>query len=79
MKLIITPAEFEYLENKSYRNHNYYKDKNGIEILEICHEDWHFYEYRLIEGDSWTFLGSSVYSISAKDEEVEIDFKQFYS
>lgn len=78
MKLIINPSEFKYLEDKSHYNHNYYKDKNGIEILEICHEEWHFYEYRLVEGDSWSLLGCSLRSISG-DKEVEIDFKQFYS
>lgn len=79
MKLVINTADFEHLENKSHYNHNYYKDKNGLEILEITHENHEFYEYRLIEENKWELLGCSYYSMSMKDEEVEIDFRQFYT
>lgn len=77
MKLIINTAEFEHLKDKSHYNYNYYKDKNGTEILEIFHEVSDFYEYRLIEDSKWQLLGSSYYNM--KDKEVEIDFRQFYN
>lgn len=77
MKIIINPKEFTHLEDKSHYNHNYYIDKNGLEILEICHEDYDFQEYRLIEGEKWSLLGCSYDSM--QKIQVEIDFKQFYT
>lgn len=77
MKLILETKDFTRLEEKSTYNHNYYVNKEGIEILEICHEDYNFQEYRLISGEKWEFLGCS--HDSMEKIQVEIDFREFYT
>lgn len=77
MKLIIETKDFEHLEDKSHYNHNYYKNKDGMEVLEICHEYHNFQEYRLITGEKWELLGCSYDNMSKI--QVEIDFRLFYT
>jgi hypothetical protein len=63
MKLLINSTEVNHIPAKSRYNHNYYKVINqfcqSTEILEVCHEDYDFFTYYLVEGDKETFLGSS--------------------
>lgn len=77
MKLTIEKNEFTHLKEKSAYNYNYYKNVKDVEILEICHEDYNFYEYRLINGEKWELLGCSYNSLS--ENTVVIDFKEFYT
>lgn len=77
MKLILETKDFKHLKDKSQYNYNYYISNKGLEILEICHEDYNFYEFRLIEGERWELLGSSYRSF--KDEVIEVDFREFYT
>ena len=78
MILTIESGNYEYLKDKSTYNHNYYKVKKGkAEIYEICHEDYDFYEYYLIENEQTIFLGCS--NDCMQDTVVEIDFRLFYS
>lgn len=77
MKLILNPSEYIHQKDKSTYNHNYYKSE-AFEILEICHEDYQFYEFRLINGEKWEFLGCGSNGFW-ENGVVEIDFRQFYS
>ena len=83
MKLTLNSKDFERIELKSSYNHNYYKyigteSNDPFEIYEICHEDYNFYEYFLIESPDEIFLGCSydhIHDLAI----VNIDFKTYYT
>jgi len=85
MKLILKSDDFKHMPEKSFYNHNYfvYRGHNTtsyVEILEICHEDYNFCEYKLIQGKIEIFLGcSSGYGLDNPDSKVEIDFQLYYT
>ena len=83
MKLIFNTKDFEHIPEKSKYNHNVYKHKNESfdEICEICHEDYDYYEYSLIDhnSESVTFLGCSQDSLSSEKPIIEIDFRMYYT
>ena len=85
MNLLVRTKDLEHIKEKSSYNHNYYTCSNNVvnsktEILEICHEDYEFYEYHLIDVDNGTkvFLGCSYDGINDKNE-IRIDFRLFYT
>ena len=81
MKIQLPASEFVHLDNISTYNHNYFSSKNGnmgITLLEICHEDYDFFEYSLVDREKVIFLGCSDKSISDSDI-LEIDFLYYYT
>ena len=61
MEIKIELSEMKHLKEKSFYNHNYYSHGNsGLELLQICDEQYETYDYYLIntEGDK-VLLGSS--------------------
>jgi len=84
MELILKPKEFKHISKDSSYNHNFYEyigmnHVNNKTILEICHEDYDFYEYFLIRGNENIFLGCCNDSIQSELDEIRIDFQLFYS
>ena len=82
MTLTLNSNNFKHQPDKSSYNHNYYSMvyiDNGYatDILEVCHEDWDFYEYFLMDNNSKVFLGCSQNSLGG-DGVVEIDFRKYY-
>ena len=82
MHLTLNTKDFERVKELSKYNKNYYKyigkvANYNFTLLEICHENYNFFEYKLLEQDKEIFLGCSYDSMS--DEEVAIDFKLFYT
>lgn len=81
MKIQLLPSDFAHLDNRSTYNHNFFAAKNGnmsIIILEVCHEDYDFFEYRLVDGEKQIFMGCSENSLS-DNEIVEVDFLYYYT
>ena len=82
MQLTLKPKEFKHQPDKSEYNHNLYSiiyvdNEYATDILEVCHEDWDFYEYFLVENNSKTFLGCSQNSLGGVCD-VVIDFRKYY-
>lgn len=74
MKIKINISEMTHLKEKSHYNYNYYKHGNmGLELLQICDEQYETYDYYLIDGENKVFLGSAQY------DENEIDFMVQYT
>lgn len=80
MNLIFNQSEFEHQVERSNYNSNYYKHKKLEYVVhEICHEDYDFQEFYLIEEDGQKiFLGCSQNGFGDGDN-VSIDFKVFYT
>lgn len=84
MKLQLKPKDFKHIPEKSTYNRNYYKYIGSdfcidTEILEICHEDDNFYEFKLIYFNHEVFIGCCEKSIDISNEIIEIDFRNYYS
>jgi hypothetical protein len=76
MKLKIDLSKFKHDKEKSVYNKNYYTSENGEQLLQICHEDYQFMEYKLVDGDKEVFLGCSEEMFK---DEFEIDFLEYYT
>lgn len=78
MKLQLDTTVFKHVPEKSSYNHNYYRD-DRFEILEICHEDCNFYEFKLvINNREDDFIGCSEYSFSDGGILI-IDYLEYYT
>jgi len=72
MKIKIDISEMKHLKEKSHYNYNFYTHGNmGLELLQICDEEYETYDYYLIEGESKVFLGSAQYD----ENEIEFMYK----
>jgi hypothetical protein len=82
MKLAFKSSEFIHIKERSEYNHNYYQyvgNANHKFILyEICHEDYNFQEYWLLEGGTRIFIGCSTDFIY-ENSIVNIDFREYYT
>ena len=81
MKVSFNTSEFEHLKSMSVYNNNFYKHKvNGFILLEICHEDENFCEYKLIDNGE-VFLGcsSDEEGFGIKDVEVSFEFGLYFT
>lgn len=68
-------SKMKHLKDKSHYNYNFYTSGNmGIELLQICHEEYNTYDYYLIDGDNKVFLGSA-----EESDEQEINFMYKYT
>jgi hypothetical protein len=84
MKLILQTKDFKHIQEESIYNHNIYKyldpsSVSEIQILEVCHEDYDFYEYHMIVNKIQTFLGCSPKGIDNDSGETIIDFQLYYT
>lgn len=69
----IDKKEMTHLKDESVYNRNIYTCGNmGVKLLEICHEDYDFYEYRVLSEGKETFLGCS-------EDGLTIELFQFFS
>ncbi len=83
MKLTLNSKDFERIKTKSSYNHNYYKYTGReanypLVIYEVCHEDYNYYSYYLVEDFNKIFLGCSydhIHDLAI----VNIDFKTYYT
>ena len=81
MKIQLLPSEFIHVDDSSTYNHNHYQSKDGnmyIMVLEICNEDYDFFEYYLVDNCKEVFLGCSKNSLS-NEKIVEVDFLYYYT
>ena len=66
-------SKMRHLKEKSEYCYNFYKCGNtDAEILEVCREDYPYYEYFIVDGDKKTLLGSG-------NEEGEIELLREYT
>ncbi|MFA5154546.1 MAG: hypothetical protein WC554_18525 [Clostridia bacterium] len=83
MKLVIKSSEFVHLKDRSEYNHNYYQytgeANNKFIIYEICHEDYDFCEYWIIDNETKMFLGCSQFDHIHDNAIVNIDFREYYT
>ena len=60
MKATLDKSKMNHLKGESSYNRNIFSYGNsGMKILEICHEDYNFYEYKIIDEDNEVLLGCS--------------------
>lgn len=78
MTLTLKYDEFEHLDISIYNNNQYKHKQFGYVILEVCHEDFDYQSFFLLEDEQRIFLGDS--NDSFTDEGfIEIDFKKEYT
>ena len=79
-KLILISTQFEHLKDESTYNKNYYINrKDDYKILEICHEDESYCEYFLVENNNEIFLGYADLNMDLGKENIEMDFKVYFT
>lgn len=79
MKIILKQTDFKHLTELSKYNNNFYEHKElKYIVFELCHEDYNYYSFFLMEMGLKIFIGDSMdgFSLPIDKDEIEIDFKK---